>query len=146
MFYGVAPREPFFSAAQNGAQNLMLLAIMNSLFHNIQYHAIVWTYARKRYIENQENVSRDLLGFASRINGSFKGYATASILMGVGFAWIVNGLGDWPNWQGVGPFHEMSALSYVLFFGIIGHHFFLDQMIWRPSRQKDLRSYLRLDP
>ena len=38
--------------AQNGAQLLMLLAVMNSLFHNIQYHAIVWIYARRRYAEN----------------------------------------------------------------------------------------------
>ncbi len=145
MFYGVAPQEPFFPAAQNGAQSLMLLAIMNSLFHNIQYHAIVWTYSKKRYIENTEKLSTDLLGLASRVNGSFTGYATASLFMGSVFAWIVNGLADWPNWQGVGPLHEMNALSYVLFFGIIGHHFFLDQMIWRPSHQKDLRHYFRLN-
>ena len=52
MFYAVAPREPFLVGAQNGAQLLMLLAVMNSLFHNIQYHAIVWIYARRRYAEN----------------------------------------------------------------------------------------------
>jgi hypothetical protein len=143
MFYFVAPREPFYSMAQNGAQGLMLLAVMNSLFHNIQYHAIVWAYARKRYGEAREQ-SADLsvLGIASRVNGTLGSYLLVSVLMGFGFAWIVSGLGDWPTVTGHFTPTPMSPLSYILFFGIIGHHFFLDQKIWRPSRQSELRSYL----
>ncbi len=35
-------------------------------------------------------------------------------------------------------------MAYVLYFGIVGHHFYLDQKIWRPSLQKDLSQYLGL--
>ena len=146
MFYVVAPREPFFARATNGAQLLMLLAVMNSLFHNIQYHAIVWMYAKRRYSGDAPPPdARSVFGWASRINGSFPSYAAMAIAMGCVFAWVVNGLGDWPSLTGEYAKPGMSALSYVLFFGIVGHHFFLDQHIWRPSRQPDLRSYLKLD-
>jgi hypothetical protein len=136
MFFVVAPREPFFSGATNGAQRLMLIAVMNSLFHNIQYHAIVWHYSARRYREGS-------FGFAQRINGTTPGYLAAAVVMGLGFAGIVVGLNDWPT-----PFGhqaaagEFPAVAYVLFFGIIGHHFYLDQKIWRPSRQVDLAGYL----
>jgi len=143
MFYAVAPREPFYPSAQNGAQGLMLLAVMNSLFHNIQYHAIVWAYARKRYQESGRNEAA--LGWAARINGSLGSYLLMSTLMGLGFAWIVWGLGDWPSITGTFEPRDMSSLSYVLFFGIIGHHFYLDQHIWRPSKQPELRSYLGMN-
>ena len=144
MFYAVAPREPFLVGAQNGAQLLMLLAVMNSLFHNIQYHAIVWIYARRRYAENVTPDARSGFGWAARINGSLFSYAAVATAMGCVFG-IVSGLGDWPSITGAYAPSGMSAVSYVLFFGIVGHHFYLDQHIWRPSRQADLRSYLKLD-
>src|SRR5687768_17131542 len=49
IFYWVAPMEPFFVNAENVVQSFLLLAIMMTLFHNIQYHAIVWHYNRKKY-------------------------------------------------------------------------------------------------
>jgi hypothetical protein len=137
MFYGVAPREPFFHSARNGAQLLMLLAVMNSLFHNIQYHAIVWHYARRRY-----QGDRAPFGLAAKLNGTFAGYALAGVSMGLVFASLVWGLGDWPALDGSFAPRETNPLAFVLFFGVIGQHFYLDQHIWRPSRQPELRGYL----
>jgi hypothetical protein len=141
MFYVVAPREPFFSSPVNGAQKLMLLAVMNSLFHNIQYHAIVWHYSAKRYRSNEQ------FGLAGRFNRATASYLGVALSMGVVFGLIVWNMHDWPWITGTyTPGAEFPTVPYILFFGIIGHHFYLDQRIWRPSRQHDLRLYLGLSP
>ncbi len=141
MFYVVAPREPFFPSAVNGAQKLMLLAVMNSLFHNIQYHAIVWHYSAKRYRSDEQ------FGWAGRFNRSTASYVGVALVMGVVFGAIVWNMHDWPWITGAYTAGtEFPSVPYILFFGIIGHHFYLDQRIWRPSRQQDLRQYLGLSP
>lgn len=141
MFYLIAPID-LFVQGQDGAQKLMLIAIMNSLFHNIQYHAIVWYYSQKRY--NQSN-HRERFGLSMRLNGTTGRYLAFSLIMGSIFGFIVWHVGDWPDL--FGSFENVSAYhwAYVLFFGIIGHHFYLDQKIWRPSKQTELRSYLKLE-
>ena len=138
MFYGIAPRDRF---VQNlgGAETLMLIAIMNSLFHNIQYHAIVWHYGQRRYRERATGDGQ--FGLARLIGGNTAAYIGAALLMGATFGAIVWHVGDWPSFAGAWT-ASYHAWAYVLFFGIIGHHFFLDQFIWRPSRQKDLKTYL----
>lgn len=139
MFYGVAPREPFFANPANGAQKLMLLAVMNSLFHNIQYHAIVWHYSAARYRSDER------FGWAQQFNRSTGRYGTVALAMGLLFAAIVWHMHDWPSLAGTFiSVSEFAAIPYVLFFGIIGHHFYLDQRIWRPSTQHELRTYLGL--
>ncbi len=141
MFYVVAPREPFFPSPANGAQKLMLLAVMNSLFHNIQYHAIVWHYSAKRYRSEEQ------FGWAGRFNRGTASYLGTALLMGAVFGLIVWNMHDWPWINGsFTPGRDFPTLPYILFFGIIGHHFYLDQRIWRPSRQQDLRGYLGLAP
>lgn len=139
MFYVVAPREPFFPSPVNGAQKLMLLAVMNSLFHNIQYHAIVWHYSAKRYRSDQQ------FGLAGRFNRSTASYIGVALVMGVLFGMIVWNMHDWPWITGAYTAGtEFPSIPYILFFGIIGHHFYLDQKIWRPSQQRDLQQYLGL--
>lgn len=144
MFYVIAPREPFFSAHANGAQLFMLIAIMNSLFHNIQYHAIVWHYANRRYTQEQQ--AKGVYGLAQWVNGRAATYILVALLLGAVFGAIVWNMGDWPSWTGNFVASPFNAIAYILYFGIVGHHFYLDQYIWRPSRQPELRQYLNLRP
>ncbi|MAE73099.1 MAG: hypothetical protein CL675_03315 [Bdellovibrionaceae bacterium] len=136
MFYFIAPNDQFVQNL-NGAETLMLIAIMNSLFHNIQYHAIVYHYGKKRYEGNQKG-----FGWAAWINKSSLSYMGFALLLGLAFGAIVWNVGDWPSPLGQWTQPSMRSWAYVLFFGIIGHHFFLDQVIWRPSKSKELKSYL----
>ena len=136
MFYYIAPRDRF---VQNlgGAETLMLVAIMNSLFHNIQYHAIVYHYGQRRYKGTDKS-----FGPAGLINKGAFSYGVFALALGAVFGLIVWNMAEWPNFSGEWTASGMSTWAYVLFFGIIGHHFYLDQKIWRPSKSRELRSYL----
>ncbi len=142
MFYIIAPMEPFYSAATNGPQAYMMIAVMNSLFHNIQYHAIVWHYSKKRYSRPEASTAE--YGVANWVGSNFSRYGLVAVFFGGVFAWIAWHLGDWPNAFGEYTQPTMSTWAYCLFFGIIGHHFYLDQKIWRPSHQTELKDYLGL--
>lgn len=136
MFYLIAPSDTLIQNP-NGAEVLMLIAIMNSLFHNIQYHAIVFYYGQKRYQSTDTQ-----FGIADIINKGITSYTSFALLLGFVFGYIVWNVGDWPNFHGDWNQPSMQVWAYILFFGIIGHHFYLDQKIWRPSKQKELKEYL----
>jgi hypothetical protein len=135
MFYYIASADEFI--LNNGVSVLILIAIMNSLFHNIQYHAIVWHYGQARY----NNDVTEKYGIAKFVNGKTINYLLVALLLGCVFGFIVWNVGSSPNIDGTfsGKSYDWA---YVLFFGIIGHHFYLDQKIWKPSSQSELRSYL----
>jgi hypothetical protein len=135
MFYYVAHTDNFIS--KDGISTLILIAIMNSLFHNIQYHAIVWHYGQMRYKAD----STKKFGFARYVNGKTLNYLVVATLLGSVFGFIVWNVGGSPNVSGNFT-SQPSNWAYILFFGIIGHHFYLDQKIWRPSKQSELKKYL----
>ncbi len=138
MFYGIAPIDKLFQN-NSGAEALMLIAIMNSLFHNIQYHAIVWYYGSRRYTKAEK--SEDF-GMAKLVNYKLLNYAGFSLILGALFAWTAWKVGEWPRANGSWEYTSGSLWAYVMFYGVIGHHFYLDQKIWRPSKQKELKTYL----
>ncbi|MCB0357249.1 MAG: hypothetical protein KDD40_09590, partial [Bdellovibrionales bacterium] len=141
MFYFIAPNDHFVQN-MSGGETLMLIAIMNSLFHNIQYHAIVWYYGNRRY--NEKNADHKEFGLARIVNYKTLNYLSIAILLGLVFAFITWNVGDWPGPSGSWTHVSTHHWAYILFFGIIGHHFYLDQKIWRPSQSQELRSYLKL--
>jgi hypothetical protein len=139
MFYYIAPMDVFIRNP-SGVQTLILISIMNSMFHNIQYHAIVWHYGQTRYNSN----STAPYGLAKLVNHKTLNYMAVAAILGLGFGFTVWNLAQWPWVDGLFPTATEKAWAIALFFGIIGHHFFIDQFIWRPSKQTELRSYLNI--
>lgn len=135
MFYYIAHSDHFIT--KDGVSVLILIAVMNSLFHNIQYHAIVWHYGQARYTKEETQK----YGIAKFVNGKTLNYIIVALLLGGVFGFIVWNVGGSPDINGSFTANA-NNWAYVLFFGIIGHHFYLDQKIWRPSKQTDLKSYL----
>jgi hypothetical protein len=135
IFFWIAPMEPFFTGARNIVQSFLLIAIMMTLFHNIQYHAIVWHYNRKKYRDPS-------FGAATYFNKSFSVYAIAAILfaaMYVAAAWFST---EYPSLSGEFSEPAFVPIAFVLWWGVLFHHYYLDQKIWRVSKTKDLQQQL----
>ena len=143
IFYVIAPGEPFFPGARSPVQKFMVIAMMMSLFHNVQYHAIVWHHNRRKYRQDAE--SRNEFGMAVPLNRNIIVY----LLVGVGFASLYGGIAwlttDYPTPGGELMEQVFVPAAFCLWWGLLFHHYYLDQKIWRVSRKKDLQKHLRVD-
>lgn len=142
MFYVVAAKGPFFPGYENFGQKLMVVSIMNSMFHNIQYHAMVWFYSKKRYAEAP---NEGFFGWAKAVNSKFGTYAMASLLFSTFFTLVFWLRAEIPFFGSGVSSGSWTNLAYMIYFGIVGHHFYLDQKIWRVSKAPELSKYLSLN-
>jgi hypothetical protein len=137
IFYWIAPMEPFFARAQNVVQSFMILAITMTIFHNIQYHAIVWQFNRKKY-------GKPEFGLATTLNRNFLIYAIVAVLFAgiyVTTAWLST---DYPSPFGRIADSRFVPVTFCIWWGLLFHHYYLDQKIWRFSKTKDLQQQLNV--
>ena len=119
-----------------------------TIFHDVQYHAIVWFYQRNRY--RNDDAAR--FGPAAWVGRSFVTFIACALTSGalMGFAGCSLGVqpGCTPlvDTSGMTLFGAVSLrdLLFGVFLGFLMHHYFLDQFIWRPSRDERLRLDLHL--
>ncbi len=125
-----------------------------TIFHDIQYHAIVWHYQRNRI--HRPGVDKSRFGLAALVSSHFVIFLGCAIAMGIG-AWALSctlgiqaGCMSWmPHIESEGWRLFGGFTWYHVFFGVavgfIMHHYFVDQFIWRPSKDSELRHDLRLN-
>ncbi|WNG43622.1 hypothetical protein F0U60_05575 [Archangium minus] len=128
--------------------DFIMFAVAVTAFHNVQYHGVVWFYHRNRY--HAAGVDPAPFGLAPKVSQRFILYA----LCGVVFTLLYRGLGcgfgahpgcggfDWhmPLAAGLTLRHLMEGFIW----GFALHHYYLDQKIWRVSRDAGLNKDLKL--
>ena len=133
IFYVIAPLEPLLPGARTPVQSFMITQVMITLFHNVQYHAIVWNYNRNRPRR-------------ARLNRDFVTYALAGMvfsLVYVNAAWHTT---EYPSWRGGIPENLLVPVAFCVWWGLSLHHYYLDQKIWRVSKTKDLQQHFGVTP
>jgi hypothetical protein len=119
-----------------------------TIFHDVQYHAIVWFYQRNRY--RSGDAAR--FGPAAWVGRGFVTFMACALTSGVLMGFASCSLGVQPgctplvDTSGMTLFGGVSLrdLFFGVFLGFLMHHYFLDQFIWRPSRDERLRLDLDL--
>lgn len=102
-----------------------------TVFHNIQYHAIIRFHNKNKYLSNE-----DKFGWASKI--------TKNIALFVVLALGFNLVFTLPRTASEYIAHEsLICLVASFFWGVGFHHYILDSIIWRPSRDKEVKAHLR---
>ncbi|HEV2864378.1 MAG TPA: hypothetical protein VGX48_25490 [Pyrinomonadaceae bacterium] len=132
IFYVIAPLEPLLPGARTPVQSFMLMQVMITLFHNIQYHAIVWHYNRNRPRR-------------ASLNRNFVVYALVGLtfsLVYVAAAWHTT---EYPSWRGEVPENVLVPAAFCVWWGLSLHHYYLDQKIWRVSKAHDLQRQLGIE-
>ena len=130
-----------------------MFSVFVTYHHNIQYHGIVWYYNRNRY---QVADARDRHGpVATWVSRNFWTY----YLAGLAFtfvvrysSWIFTGMENIPGGPGpnaissteLGSLYTVSDLAVAFWWGFAFHHYYLDQKIWRVSKDQRLRSDLKV--
>ena len=130
----------------------LMFTVLVTLYHNFQYTGIVWFYNKNRY-HQPESDSR--YGPAARIARRFVVYYSGAL----GFTlvlryshWILNGNTDGPfmpgpsslSQMGIGSGFTVTELANAFWWGFAMNHYWLDQHIWRVSRDTRLNQELKL--
>lgn len=139
-----------FSSAVLSASLLAFSAFV-TIFHDIQYHALIWFHHRNRY--HKPGVDQKKFGIAPKLSKNLFTYFGCAIF----FALIFRLLGcTFDIHPGCTPFVISSDIALfgglhadVLLKGfLLGfplHHYFVDQYIWKTSKSKALRKDLKME-
>lgn len=154
-YFIVGGAEPLVAAPQNSEQYFLAVGLVIGLVHGIQYLGIALATGPRRYGDREDlaktseqtpSKSNNNVSLAARIGRSrFRGYlafvALASLLV------LVNGA------RGIIDEAALFALdsdvarwSLAIYWGLFFNHYYIDQHIWRPSREPSLRRELNLVP
>jgi hypothetical protein len=137
-----------FSPPVVGRIEFLMVAAVVTAFHNIQYHGIVWFYHRNRY--HTPGADRAAFGLAPRVSQRFLIYAACGVVftllyrgLGCGFG-AHPGCGTFDAKVMLGPGLSLRDLMVGFIWGFALHHYYLDQKIWRVSRDSGLNRDLKL--
>ena len=107
-----------------------------TIFHNIQYHALVWHYNRRKYGKNRVDPTRRY-GWAHFVNHNFVVY----LIFGTLYTVITIGFERYPQVvDAIDP--QYMPLFRSIFWGFAFLHYDLDAKIWKVSKDDNLRAVL----
>ncbi len=133
--------------------DLLMFSVAVTFHHNIQYHGIVWYFNRNRYHRDDARARHGWL--ATAVSRNFLTYYAAGLLFTflVRYSsWFFTGMEDIPGGPGpnavsataLGSGYTVSELAVAFWWGFAFHHYYLDQKIWRVSRDRGVRDGLRV--
>jgi hypothetical protein len=111
-----------------------------TIFHNIQYHRLVWFYNQNKYGHDADRARK--FGLATLINSRWLFYVATAAL----YAFIFDVLPRFvlrPN-LGPGDLNLRNQLIFAFFAAPGLLHYWIDGHIWKVRSDPDLRKYLRL--
>lgn len=121
-----------------------------TIFHDLQYHAIVWFHHKNRY---KKAANKSEFGISAWLTESLPRYALVAITVGVVFRVIGCTFEAHPGCIPIVLSSDIMLFAdfgtdKVLLAGLMGfafHHYFLDQFIWKTSKDKELAKDLKLN-
>jgi hypothetical protein len=147
---------PFHTAlllypAWTGDYDLLLVQAAFTMPHNLQYLAIVWFYNRNRFGSDLDGREYGLASMANRTVARFALAAVAASIALFYSRWYFEGVAvpfavgrfAWSH-ATVAPGFRVADLVGALWIGVVFHHQYLDQKIWKVSSDAALVRDLRL--
>ncbi len=135
----------------SGSFDYLLVQAAFTMPHNLQYMAIVWFYNRNRFGADVDGREFGLASIANKSVLRFTGAAVLASIVLFYSRWYFEGA-DVPflpvRFTGadvaLGQGFRLSDLVAAFWVGVVFHHQYLDQKIWKVSRDPELRADLRL--
>ncbi|MEZ4370212.1 MAG: hypothetical protein R3B07_05275 [Polyangiaceae bacterium] len=151
-YYWVARFEPVYGASKGPDQDFLLLSVVLTVFHNVQYIALVYVHNRSRYVATGK------MSVSGRLAPWISSTALRYVAVCLGFSlvyWLLAASSAiYPSWGAlrgellVGATLggiSLNRLALALWWGLALHHYWLDQRIWRIKEDPELRVHLGLE-
>ena len=140
----VARAEPVYARSNGPDQDFLLISVLVTLFHNVQYLGLVWFHNRNRYRGEGD------FGPARALSGSPWTYVAGCLVFsGTVYLLLACATGVFPGCMIPRESHSAaqgaSRIGLSLWWGLAVHHYWLDQRIWRVAGNAPLRRNLGLE-
>jgi hypothetical protein len=129
-YYVIGQYEPVYAASVGPDQDFLLLSVVITVLHNVQYVGLVLAHNRSRY----RMPALRYLGICLSFSMVYFGLAA---LTGV-----FPGVTLWSHHLAFGV--SVGQIGLALWWGLALHHYVLDQYIWRIHDDPSLREHLGL--
>jgi hypothetical protein len=143
IYVAVARAEPVYAGSTGPDQDFLLISVLVTLFHNVQYLGLVWFHNRNRYAGPGDFGAARLLAADPKwfLGGCLAFSLTVYLLLACA-------TGVFPRCMilpatHIGPF-AVGQVGLSLWWGLALHHYYLDQRIWRVRGDPALRRNLGL--
>lgn len=133
----IGAREPLYAGAAHVEQVFLAAAVVGGLLHGIQYLGIVFAANRRRYASMGTGVAAALGRHPARAYLAFVALALGYLALNA----VREGS---PAPSSIATAPMPSALFLAIYWGLFFHHYWLDQYLWRVSRDASLRAELGL--
>ena len=141
------PKQVLFAAAIpvnyllfNSGMPLLGVYAAATIFHNVQYHRLVWFYNQNKY--GQDTARARTYGLATLISGRWLFYVAAAALYAIVFDVLPRFiLKDGVGLMNIGTRNQV-IFSFFAAPGLL--HYWIDGHIWKVRKDPDLRKYLKL--
>ena len=132
--------EPVYAQSSGPDQDFLVITIMLSVFHNVQYLALVYMHNRSRYADRG--------GAARWASSGVLRFVLVCLVFSILYFPLTTAAGVFPVLQTmvgakIGPV-SINELMLSLWWGLAIHHYLLDQRIWRIKDDPELRRHLNL--
>jgi hypothetical protein len=139
----VARAEPVYARSNGPDQDFLLLSVLVTLFHNVQYVGLVWFHNRNRYAGEGD------FGPARALSARPWTFAAACLFFsGTVYLLLACATGVFPGCAILAGSSDTvrgaSQVGLCLWWGLAVHHYWLDQRIWRVRGDALLRRNLGL--
>jgi hypothetical protein len=135
-YFVIGPFEPLYPAAVTYEQQILAVAVVVGTVHGVQYLGVIAAVSRRRYAGDAAGTVAARLGRAPRLA---YGLCVAASLAYLALN-AARGEGPWLAW--FAPATLGAKLFLALYWGLFLHHFYLDQKIWHPRVDAELRQEL----
>lgn len=138
----IGPHEPLLAKPRSAEQVFMAVTMVNGCLHGLQYLGIVIASSRRRMQIRVQLQGIAASNFAQRLgNTPWLAYAFF-LLLSIPYVGLNLLRGGAP--LGPAPSSLSAQIFLALYWGLFFHHYWLDQHIWKPSKDPQLRAELGL--
>jgi len=111
-----------------------------TIFHNIQYHRLVWFYNQNKYGHESDRARK--FGLATLVNSRWLFYVACAALYAIVFDFVPRFLVRPAIGPGDASLRNQLIFSFFAAPGLL--HYWIDGHIWKIRKDPELREYLQL--
>lgn len=136
----IGAHEPLMDSPRDPEHYFLALAAMSGIVHSIEYFGIVLSASRRRAAITHPNTTATTKRLLSNGWLAYGAWVGLSLV----YFFILAARSTGPTFALFDPSTDKARFFLAIYWGIFFHHYYVDQKIWRPSQDPELRAELGL--